>query len=350
MPKKILLGMLVANGDCLMATVLAKQIKKDYPGCHLTWAISNICRSVIELNPFVDSVWEIELKDKKAAEKEAWYSFQQEALLRKEKEEFDLLFFTQIYPSNVHCFDGTTRSTIYNAYPGKITVDAVPVLRLNNEEILTVSEFAANNRLQQYKHVILFECTAFSGQSFVTPEWAIHVSEQLVTLFDDLLIILSTHLPLATPHDRIIVANQLSLRENAELTKHCSLLVGCSSGISWIATTDWAKRLPMIQFLKRGIGFTFASLAYDHRYWKLDETRILETTNSDTKAAVSLIAMSLDKGIEKIKPLYHQDLKPRFLSMLKYAFMFFRRGKFAKSWNICRNFMLRNYFRKHYPF
>jgi hypothetical protein len=349
-PKKILLGMLVANGDCLMATVLARQIKKDYPGCHLTWAISNICRPVIDMNPFVDDIWEIQLKNKRSAEKDDWYSFEEVAELRKNKGEFDLILYTQIYPSNVHCYDGTTRGTIYNTYPGKISVDPVPVLRLKDEEVHKVREFAVANRLESFKHAILFECSSFSGQSFVTPDWAVNIARQLVNLFDDLIIILSTHLNLTTGHERIIVANGITLRENAELTKYCNLLVGCSSGITWVSTTDWAKPLPKIQFLKRGIGFTFASVAYDHKYWKLDDSMIVETTISEPQHAVRMIALTLEKGVAKIKPIYHQNLRPRFISILKYGFMFLRKGKFKKTFNICRNFIQRNYLRKHYPF
>ena len=325
-PKKILLGMLIANGDCLLATVLAKQIKKDYPGCHLTWAISNICKQVIQGNPDVDEIWEIQLPDKKAGEKDGWFSFVQLAKERKEKGEFDEMFLPQIYPSNVHNYDGTTRGTIYNGYPHPVTVDARPVLRLSKEEVVSVKEFSAQHNLQQYQHVILFECSSFSGQSFVTPDWATAVAGELVNQFSDLFIIISTHLQLDISHDRIVTASHLSLRENAELTKYCNLLAGCSSGITWIAVSDWAKRLPMVQFLKRGKGFTFASVAYDHRYWNLDDSEIIETTKQDTSYAVALISHVLNKGVASCKGQYHQRLKPRFISLLKYSFMFFRKG------------------------
>ena len=341
--------MLVANGDCLLATVLAKQIKKDYPGCLLTWAISNLCRQVIENNPDVDAVWEIKLADKKEGEKQGWFSFQQDALQRKTAGEFDEVFFTQIYPFNVHRYDGTTRGTIYNAYPHPVTVDARPVLRLTEEEINKVQQFAIQQRLNEYKDVLLFECSSFSGQSFVTPGWSLMVAEALVNKFESLVIIISTHVEFTTPHKRIIIGNKLSIRENAALTKDCSLLVGCSSGITWIATADWAKRLPMIQFLKRGVGFTFASVVYDHEYWGLDASGIIETTNSNTDNAVELISSVLSNGIAANRTKYHQKLKPRFFSLLKYSFMFFRRGKFWKSVGIAKNFIRRNYIRKERP-
>ena len=50
---------LVSLGDCLYVTAVARQIKQDYPGCHLTWAISSRCSQVIQNNPYVDEIWEV---------------------------------------------------------------------------------------------------------------------------------------------------------------------------------------------------------------------------------------------------------------------------------------------------
>ena len=61
MPReRILLVHLIANGDCLMATTVARQIKTDFPGSHLTWAIGYKCRHVIDNNPYVDEIWSVE--------------------------------------------------------------------------------------------------------------------------------------------------------------------------------------------------------------------------------------------------------------------------------------------------
>ncbi|TAL43254.1 MAG: hypothetical protein EPN92_10430 [Chitinophagaceae bacterium] len=344
--KRILLGMLISNGDCLMTTVIAKQIKNDYPGCHLTWAISNFCRQAIENNPLVDEIWEIPLSDKNEAMQQGWYRFYHEAMQKKKEGFFDEAFFTQIYPSNVHHFDGTTRGTIYNSYPGKITVDARPVLRLYDQEKEKVKQYAGKHRLSAFRHVMLFECSSLSEQSFVTPDWALKVAGELVKQFEDLLIIISTHLNIPQPHERILVANNISFRENAALTHYCTLLVGCSSGITWAATSDAAKHIPTVQFLKSGIGFRFASVAYDHRYWGLDDSHIIEVTNKDKTNAVKIIADVLQEGVALCRPKYNEVLRPRFISLLKYWFMFFRKGKFGKSFNIVWNFLRRNYIRK----
>lgn len=60
MRKKVLLGHLNSMGDCLLATVVARQIKEvDYPDCHLTWAVNSKCKQAVLLNPHVDEIWEI---------------------------------------------------------------------------------------------------------------------------------------------------------------------------------------------------------------------------------------------------------------------------------------------------
>jgi ADP-heptose:LPS heptosyltransferase len=56
LPKKILIVHLVSNGDCLYVTAIARQIKIDYPGSHLTWIISNLCSQVLINNEYVDQV------------------------------------------------------------------------------------------------------------------------------------------------------------------------------------------------------------------------------------------------------------------------------------------------------
>ena len=54
--KKILLVQLYSNGDCLYATAIARQIKQDFPGCFLTWAIADFCSNIISGNPYINDV------------------------------------------------------------------------------------------------------------------------------------------------------------------------------------------------------------------------------------------------------------------------------------------------------
>jgi len=72
---KILLAQLNSNGDCLYATVIAKQIKEvDYPECHLTWAVNSYCRQSVLFNPYVDEIWEI-ATNKSITSEDEWNDF-----------------------------------------------------------------------------------------------------------------------------------------------------------------------------------------------------------------------------------------------------------------------------------
>jgi hypothetical protein len=294
---RVLLVHLTSNGDCLMATTVARQIKEDYPGCSLTWAISPKCRQVIESNPFVDNIWSVESQPNDHFIDDVWRRVKAEALRRKNDGQFDITFFTQIYPENFNNFDGTTRSSIFRSYPGRITVPVDPVLRLTGAEVARVSEFAARHALAEYKNVILFECSPASDQSLLTQEKAIRVSEQIVKKQKGTAVIISSHLPFQSNYPTVIDGATLTFRENAELSKHCNLLLGCSSGITWLLTSDWAKKLPTIQFLHRGKRwYSFASVKYDHQFWGLETDHILETDRQSDSEIIDLVLKFLRQG------------------------------------------------------
>ena len=93
-PNRVLLGQLISNGDCLYATAVAQQIKHDFPGCHLTWAVSSLCRKIIEENPWIDDIWEIPLANwSDELLRASWHSFANEALRRYERGLYDFRFF-----------------------------------------------------------------------------------------------------------------------------------------------------------------------------------------------------------------------------------------------------------------
>ena len=90
---RILIGQLMSNGDCLYATAIAQQIKHDFPGCHLTWAVSSLCRPVIEGNPWIDDIWEIPMADwVDALFRASWQSFANEAINRYERGLYDFVW------------------------------------------------------------------------------------------------------------------------------------------------------------------------------------------------------------------------------------------------------------------
>lgn len=309
-PKKILLGQLNSNGDCIYATTIAKQIKRDYPGCHLTWAIGSMCRSIIDDNPDVDEVWMIPLKNIGEVG-EVWRKFEQEALEKKKQGDFDEVFFTQISPGNLHHYDGTIRSSIFHGYPHQISVPVTPVLKLSSLEVENVRRFAEFHRLHEKTHVILFETSPQSGQSFLTLDFAKEVANKIIYTIPNSCVILSSNISFASNNELIIDGSALSLRENAELTKYCTLLVGGSSGISWCCTSDWAKPLPMIQLLKTD-AIWFNSMVNDHQRWGLPTEKIMEMKECSTDKVYQCIATVLLEGFDKARSRYHERMRIPF--------------------------------------
>ena len=128
----ILLIQLFSNGDCLFATTVARQIKKDYPECHLTWAIASFCKSIIANNPHIDEIMEVNWVAKNDVV--ALRKFKREVEQRRIKGEFDLVFITLNMDTNQALYDGCIRSGILSAYPNPITVPVQPVLHLSEKE------------------------------------------------------------------------------------------------------------------------------------------------------------------------------------------------------------------------
>lgn len=309
-PKKILLGQLNSNGDCLYATTVARQIKKDYPGCHLTWAIGSMCCSIIDGNPDVDDIWVIPLSDIGQIV-DVWPIFEKEALEKKKLGVFDEVFFTQICLGNSYHYDGSIRSSIFRGYPYPITVPVAPVLRLSSTEIENVRKFAKFHRIHEKKHVILFETSPQSGQSFLTLDFAMGVAHKVVSTISNSCVILSSNISFSSRNKLIIDGSEISLRENAELTKYCTLLVGGSSGISWICTSDWAESLPTIQLLKPD-AIWFNSVVKDHEQWGLATDKIIEMEECSIDDVCQCITKSLLEGFDKAKARYHKRIQMTF--------------------------------------
>lgn len=307
--KKILLGHLAAFGDCLYATAIARQIKQDYPNCYLTWAISASAAHLLQNNPYIDKIWEIPVHREHLPD--VWARFEIEAKKCQQEGVFDEVFLTQIYPNNYQNYDGTVRASIFRGYPKPITVSVSPVIYLTDEEIANAKAFAEKHDLKNGSQVILFEYASKSGQSFVTPKFALTVAKKLVNQFPNIRIILSSHAPINTDHPAIIDGSTLSFRENAEISKYCHLLIGCSSGISWLCTSEWAKSLPMIQLLKK-VQSVFASMSHDFNYFGLDSSHIIEMTECSEDHLTQCITTFFNNGLSDAYQNYHEKIVLNF--------------------------------------
>ncbi|MEJ7587329.1 MAG: hypothetical protein WKI04_07175 [Ferruginibacter sp.] len=306
---KILLVELCANGDCLYATAVARQIKHDYPGCHLTWAIAGFCKSIIFHNPYVDAIMEV--NDAPKNDLAAFRRFKKRILRQKKEGLWDDVFITQVIDDNAANYDGCIRSATFRGYKNPITVPVTPVLRISGKEKENVKDFADRNSLSQYKHIVLFEFSPLSGQANITKESALKIAEELVKE-TGAAIILSSGEHITHTDKRIIDGSVLSIRETAALTHYCTFLIGCSSGITWASTSDAARKLPMVQLLSP-TSIYLNSVARDFERHGLSDYELIQVTNLHTDHIIQGVSMALS-DFNKAKNKYHQEIPVNFLT------------------------------------
>jgi hypothetical protein len=297
---RVLLGQIGSNGDCLYATTIARQIKHDFPGCHLTWAISSLCKRVIENNPDVDEVWEIAV-DSWGDINRAWCVFEREAWTRVARGEFDHAFMTQICPSYFCNYDGTIRPSMFRNYPKPITVPVETIIALNDAERDEVRRWRQSSGVAGFSRMVLMECSSKSGQSSMTPALGLEVAQRVVAAVPDVCVVLSTHERIDTSNARIVHGGSLNLRQTAFLTHFADLFVGCGSGVTVAATSGAAKPgLGNIQILNRASSM-FASFKHDFEFFGIDNAHFLETTTIDPSGLARIVTTALRDGIAKAR-------------------------------------------------
>lgn len=315
MPKKFLIGQLACYGDCLFATTIAKQIKYDYPDSHITWAIASKYKSILDHNPDIDKIWELAIPGNDFYGT-SWNSFELEARMKKENGEFDEIIFSQITPLNWINYSGTIRETILSAYGKPITVFRDPVIQLGRSEEENVFQFAKRNSLNDFEHVILFECAPGSGQSKLTPQFALSIAQNIVSKYTNVCFILSSPNKMESYSTNVVDASELTFRENAALSHYCTLLIGCSSGITWLSTSTAAKKLPMIQLLNAK-GDIFAGVHFDFEINEIDNSHVVEIVEYDEAKLEHILHEYFKNGITNVKAIYHQEYKPDFYYLKK---------------------------------
>ena len=304
-------------GDCLYATTIARQIKHDDPQAHVTWAIAKKYRSILLGNPDVDEVMELEIDPARASGEEF-------ARLEAKIDEieasgrYDQLIHSQVL-SRRHMarFYTTLRHTVFGILNRPITVDISPVVKILPVEKENVDRFVRLHALKSFSSVVLFECSPASGQSKVNLPFALEVARVVTRRNPAVCFVLSC--PGAVPSDspQIVGANSLSFRENAELSRHCSLLVGCSSGITWLCTSTAAKKLPMIQLLSRD-STIFAGVKFDFQIHGVDSSHIVEMTDYTIKSVAACIELEIREGILAAKERFDQVYRPGIRDLRNY--------------------------------
>ncbi|MDQ2082191.1 hypothetical protein RA307_18535 [Xanthobacteraceae bacterium Astr-EGSB] len=308
--ERILLGQLGANGDCLYATILARQLRQDHPTAHITWAISSQCAPVLKNNPHIDAVWKIPIADWSGHEA-MWKVFEREALRRYQRREFDHVLLSQIWPNHFENYDGTVRPSLLRSYGRPITVPIENVIELTGDEVERTDNFVRENGILDFKYRILFECSSKSGQSFVTPEKAQAVADRLYEKLPDATVIFSTHLPMELRDPRSRYAGVLTLRETARLTHFCTLFIGAGSGGTVAASSTAARPLPMLQLLAASTS-VFASFAHDFEYFNVTAWPIIELTTENERTIAECIALLCREGVDAAQRSYGAPIPVTF--------------------------------------
>ncbi|MBK7224511.1 MAG: hypothetical protein IPH96_03435 [Saprospiraceae bacterium] len=293
MNKKFLIVQIGKYGDCLYATSIVKQIKCDFPTSHITWLICSNFKSILDENPFIDNVWEVDCKALDYFALNGWLKLQEEINSKKESGIYDEIIYSQIPPLNWPRFRRTIRETTISAYSEKYTVDLSPVLKLKESEVTRVKDFSKKYQLNKFKQVVLFECAPGSYQSQVNPDYAISIAKKVIEFNPEVCFILSSNTKIEISHHQILDGFELTYRENAELTKYCTLFIGCSSGITWISTSDWAKKLPTLQLLNPRF-FIYSGMNYDFKLSNLDNKHIIELLQYDQDLVVKILIESFN--------------------------------------------------------
>lgn len=313
--RKILLVQLYSNGDCLYATTIAKQIKKDFPGCHLTWAIASFCKSIIAHNPDVDEIREI--NDVPKNDIVAFRKLKRKIFEEKKLGMWSEVFITHNMDENQALYDGTIRGMIFRAYPFPVTVSVQPMLKIAIEEKEKVKNFAEAHKLKDYKNVILWEYAPQSGQSNLTFEFVMGLAKKITNLSSTCVILSSAKS--FVPTSKIIDASGLSVRENAELTHYCSLLIGCSSGITWLSTSNAAKQLPMIQLLNSQAFFLNAP-SVDFERNGISSEYLIELIDIEEGRVYDCVRKIIEECFAYSKERYHQQIPLQFNTTRKVVY------------------------------
>lgn len=330
--KKILLVQLFSNGDCLYATTVARQIKNDFPGCSLTWAIAGFCKNIISENPYVDEVRIINEVQKN--DLTAFRKLKKKVFNEKAEGKWDEVFVTHNMDDNQALYDGTIRGMIFRAYPLPITVPVEPVLVLTPEEKNKVAAFAEENKLQSFKNVILWEYAPQSGQSVLHIDFVMKLASRITSLQSTCVILSSANSFPSTKE--IIDASRLTIRENAALTHYCHLLIGCSSGITWLDTSSAARFLPMVQLLDPYTAFLNAPSVDFDRYG-IPAEKLIEIIHINETTVFNCIRTIVETDFETARKTYNEILPLQFNTTRKVVYnmlCYLQFGAIAKHYRI----------------
>ncbi len=221
----------------------------------------------------------------------------------------DQMVHLQVHSKHLTEFYTTLRHTVFKICGRPITVEPRAVVRLTAQETRNVARFVEVNGLARYSKIILFECVPSSGQAPVDIDFALAVARNFTEERSDTCFVLTSpsRLPFSSP--QIIDGSCLSYRENLALINASTVLIGCSSGISWLTIAEGAKKIPMLQLMNTESPI-FAGMNFDFRIHGLDSGHIIERTDFTVDVVTECLKDILELGVETAKKRWNQDFMP----------------------------------------
>jgi hypothetical protein len=113
------------------------------------------------------------------------------------------------------------------------------------------------------------------------------------------------------------------------LTHYCTLLLGCSSGISWAAISTAAKSLPMVQILAPG-AYYFNPLSLTFRKLNRHTGMLLELVQFSKEKLGEIFSDIFREGFEPARRKHHQQVTVQFKLFRGIIHNFLKKGRFSE--------------------
>jgi hypothetical protein len=309
--ERVLICLIGNNGDCLNGSIIARQVKADTPDAHVTFVTSAGRAGLFANNPYIDEIWGVPDRPDLPFVTMT-QAIEAEAIRRHLAGQYDRLYLSQIWPSNLHNYDGSCRPSVVRSYRRPITVPIENVFNYTDAELEDAAKLVTESNFLDYEHRILFECQSLSGQSFMNHEIAQTVADYVYNELPNASMMLISHHDIKLRHPNTKHAKLHSLREISLLSRVATMFIGCGSGGTVIATVPPSEVLPTILILSAGPGASYASFAHERAYWGLPNDHMLETTNESPLAIAATIVEACTNGIGPARELFHEIMPVTF--------------------------------------
>ncbi|MCX7930018.1 MAG: methyltransferase domain-containing protein [Chlorobi bacterium] len=219
-------------GDIINATIIARQIKADYPDSHLVWITAEQYAFILDQNPDVDEIItvagnpkDLDTRIEELRTIRPWSRFYVPAP-----------YLVRTLPG------GDLTELMLASYDGKLTVPLRPVLVLTDEEVEHARQWWA--QLPTDRPRVLVETEFFSAQSPWNREYALDMIRALAPLHPVFVFTAKNRpvdLDILQAEYPDILWCDLPFRLNAELYNLCDAFIGVSSAISCATNSTWCR-------------------------------------------------------------------------------------------------------------